>query len=93
MRCSRLLSIFNKYLTRCHYSSSASELQVHQIETPLFRKILTPELEYLNELFAKNNFKLRIAGGAVRDLLLDIEPQVLKNAQSACYINQLESRM
>ncbi|VDL74892.1 unnamed protein product [Nippostrongylus brasiliensis] len=39
-----------------------------------FRSLFTPQLNTLLDLFKKNNFELRIAGGAVRDLLMGIKP-------------------
>jgi tRNA nucleotidyltransferase (CCA-adding enzyme) len=58
-------------------------LKIYDLKTPLFKKVLTNELLYLSSLFEKNNFKLRIAGGPVRDLLLDIEPYDIDLATDA----------
>ena len=41
-----------------------------KLDTPEFHALFTPELKVLSDLFAKYKFELRIAGGAVRDLLL-----------------------
>ena len=60
-----------------------STLRTYKLETPLFKKILTEELKFLWQLFEKNNFKLRIAGGAVRDLLIEIEPHDVDLATNA----------
>nr|CRZ24724.1 BMA-HPO-31 [Brugia malayi] len=47
---------------------------VQKIDTPQFKALFTPELIKLNDLFKKNDFQLRMAGGAVRDLLMGIKP-------------------
>jgi hypothetical protein len=60
-----------------------STCRTYKLETPLFKKILTEELKFLWQLFEKNNFKLRIAGGAVRDLLIEIEPHDVDLATNA----------
>ena len=39
------------------------------LNTPEFKSLLTPELLELKQVFDKNNYELKIAGGAVRDLL------------------------
>lgn len=48
-----------------------------------FSRLLTPELITLKRLFDKHNFELKIAGGAVRDLLLDIMPHDIDLASNA----------
>jgi len=55
----------------------------YKLETQLFKKILSNELLQLVELFKKNNHQLRIAGGAVRDLLMEIEPNDIDLATDA----------
>lgn len=40
-----------------------------------FRSIFTPELKELVNIFKRHNYELRIAGGAVRDILMNINPQ------------------
>jgi hypothetical protein len=60
-----------------------SGCKYYQIKTPLFKKILSKELVYLSELFKKHEYELRIAGGAVRDLLMDIEPNDIDLATNA----------
>ena len=49
-----------------NYSQNAKKLI---ISSPEFHSILTEELLILKKIFKQNNFLLRIAGGAVRDLL------------------------
>ena len=48
-----------------------------------FQRILTPELRKLKNLFDKHNYELKIAGGAVRDLYLDILPHDVDLATNA----------
>ncbi|KAH8385130.1 CCA tRNA nucleotidyltransferase 1, mitochondrial [Drosophila serrata] len=53
------------------------------VDTPEFRSIFTPELEALVDLFKKYNYELRIAGGAVRDILMSIPPKDIDFATTA----------
>ncbi|GMT11420.1 hypothetical protein PFISCL1PPCAC_2717, partial [Pristionchus fissidentatus] len=54
-----------------------------KIDSPDFKALFTPDLEVLKALFEKNNFELRIAGGAVRDLLMGKSPADVDFATSA----------
>ncbi|KYQ56083.1 tRNA-nucleotidyltransferase 1, mitochondrial [Trachymyrmex zeteki] len=56
---------------------------VMKLDSPYFRSIFTPELEKLASLFKKHNYELRIAGGAVRDILMDKQPKDLDFATDA----------
>ncbi|XP_061396976.1 CCA tRNA nucleotidyltransferase 1, mitochondrial [Musca vetustissima] len=56
---------------------------VKKIDTPEFRSIFTEELKTLVELFKKHNYELRIAGGAVRDILMNIQPKDIDFATTA----------
>ncbi|XP_037819873.1 CCA tRNA nucleotidyltransferase 1, mitochondrial [Lucilia sericata] len=56
---------------------------VKKIDTPEFRSIFTEELSALVDLFKKYNYELRIAGGAVRDILMDIKPKDVDFATTA----------
>ena len=58
-------------------------LQKMKIDSPEFHQLFTPELNTLVELFHKNGFELRIAGGAVRDLLMDKVPNDVDFATTA----------
>lgn len=60
-----------------------STLKTYKIESELFKKILTEELSILSNVFKKNNFQLRIAGGAVRDLIMNILPHDIDLATDA----------
>ncbi|KAI6237055.1 hypothetical protein M3Y95_00224800 [Aphelenchoides besseyi] len=61
----------------------AAELKTTKIETPQFQALFTDELKQLADLFRKNNYELRIAGGPVRDLLMGIQPEDVDFATTA----------
>lgn len=71
-----LLAIYRSSVARRSFSS-------FQIKTPLFESILTDELRTLFHVFQKNNYELKIAGGAVRDLLMEIRPHDVDLATNA----------
>lgn len=48
---------------------------VTKLQSKEFQSLFTPELKELISVFDKHKFELRIAGGAVRDLLMHIEPK------------------
>ncbi len=54
-----------------------------KIDTPEFQEILTEDLKYLFLLFKKYSHELRIAGGAVRDLLMGKKPHDIDFATTA----------
>ncbi len=54
-----------------------------KIDTPEFQEILTADLKYLFLLFKKYSHELRIAGGAVRDLLMGKKPHDIDFATTA----------
>jgi tRNA nucleotidyltransferase (CCA-adding enzyme) len=54
-----------------------------KIDSPYFKDVLTPELNQLSDLFHKNGFEIRIAGGAVRDLLMGKSPADVDFATTA----------
>lgn len=64
-------------------NKAQSTLKTYKIETELFKQILTEELSILSHVFKKNNFELRIAGGAVRDLVMNILPHDIDLATNA----------
>uniref|UniRef100_A0A0B7BF51 Poly A polymerase head domain-containing protein n=1 Tax=Arion vulgaris TaxID=1028688 RepID=A0A0B7BF51_9EUPU len=53
---------------------SKPNLITMKLDSPEFHSIFTPELHFLVELFTKYGYELRIAGGAVRDLLFGKVP-------------------
>lgn len=54
-----------------------------QLKTSEFQSLFTEGLNELTELFAKNQYELRIAGGAVRDLLSGRRPEDVDFATTA----------
>ncbi|KAL1137643.1 hypothetical protein AAG570_009339 [Ranatra chinensis] len=54
-----------------------------KVETPEFKSVLTPQLRELLSIFKKHNYEIRIAGGAVRDILLNITPKDVDFATTA----------
>lgn len=56
---------------------------VTKLDNELFKSIFTTELHNLLEIFKKYNHEIRIAGGAVRDLLMDKKPTDLDFATTA----------
>jgi tRNA nucleotidyltransferase (CCA-adding enzyme) len=56
---------------------------VMKIDTPEFKALFSPELKTLASIFKEYGYELRIAGGAVRDLLMKIQPKDLDFATTA----------
>lgn len=56
---------------------------IAKLDNDLFKSIFTEELEGLLNLFKKYDYEIRIAGGAVRDLLMDKKPTDLDFATTA----------
>ncbi|KAH8310635.1 hypothetical protein KR044_002319, partial [Drosophila immigrans] len=54
-----------------------------KVDSAEFHSIFTPELQELVALFKKYNYELRIAGGAVRDILMGIKPKDVDLATTA----------
>ena len=54
-----------------------------KMDSPEFKKLLTPGLLSLGKLYAKNGKDLRIVGGAVRDLVLGKDPKDIDLASDA----------
>ena len=54
-----------------------------RIDTPEYRALLSPHLLKLAELFRANQYELRVAGGAVRDILMGIVPHDVDFATTA----------
>ena len=66
------------------------EEERRKIDSPEFKKLLTPALLKLGKLYAKNGKDLRIVGGAVRDLVLKKEPKDIDLASDATPQESLE---
>lgn len=62
---------------------SRSNPVITKLNSPEFHSVFTPELQTLVELFRLYDYKLRIAGGAVRDILMGIQPKDLDFATDA----------
>ncbi|UJR31757.1 hypothetical protein I4U23_019235 [Adineta vaga] len=58
-------------------------LITQKINTPEYRALLTPHLLKLAELFRANQYEIRVAGGAVRDILMGILPHDIDFATTA----------
>ncbi|XP_026314649.1 CCA tRNA nucleotidyltransferase 1, mitochondrial [Hyposmocoma kahamanoa] len=54
-----------------------------KLDSIVFKNIISPEVKDLKKLFDKYNYEIRIAGGAVRDLLMGEEPKDLDFATPA----------
>jgi tRNA nucleotidyltransferase (CCA-adding enzyme) len=58
-------------------------LITQKIDSPEYRALLTPHLLKLAELFKAHHYELRVAGGAVRDILMGIIPHDVDFATTA----------
>lgn len=56
---------------------------VLKLDSTEFHNILTPEVQELRRLFDKYQYEIRVAGGAVRDLLMGMIPKDLDFATTA----------
>lgn len=75
------LSSHMNYFLR--HSMNLPRLQTMKFENPLFDSLFTDELRTLEEIFKRYGYELRIAGGAVRDLLSKKMPSDLDFATTA----------
>ncbi|XP_043097935.1 CCA tRNA nucleotidyltransferase 1, mitochondrial [Puntigrus tetrazona] len=72
------------FVTRLHHLTwSRRSLVTMQLKTKEFESLFTDGLVGLAEMFEKNQFELRIAGGAVRDLLSGKRPEDVDFATTA----------
>lgn len=58
-------------------------LRTMKLDSPQFRALFTPEVKELVDIFKRHAHELRIAGGAVRDLLMHKQPHDLDFATTA----------
>ncbi|KAJ7316993.1 hypothetical protein JRQ81_003155 [Phrynocephalus forsythii] len=65
-------------------------LSTMKIDSPEFQSLFTPGLKSIVELFDKANYELRIAGGAVRDLLSGLKPEDVDFATTATPVQMKE---
>uniref|UniRef100_A0A914ZLM7 CCA tRNA nucleotidyltransferase 1, mitochondrial n=1 Tax=Parascaris univalens TaxID=6257 RepID=A0A914ZLM7_PARUN len=72
------------FIARNIQTTSASKRKITmKLDSEEFRSLFTPELKKLNDLFIANKFQLRMAGGAVRDLLMGLKPADIDFASDA----------
>ncbi|XP_056316342.1 CCA tRNA nucleotidyltransferase 1, mitochondrial [Danio aesculapii] len=71
------------FVNRVHLTWSCRALLTMQLKTKEFESLFTDGLVGLAEIFQKNQFELRIAGGAVRDLLSGKRPEDVDFATTA----------
>ncbi|XP_066520722.1 CCA tRNA nucleotidyltransferase 1, mitochondrial [Hoplias malabaricus] len=73
----------HKLLNRIHPTWSHRYLFTMKLKTKEFESLFTDGLNSLAEIFEKHQFELRIAGGAVRDLLSGQRPEDVDFATTA----------
>jgi len=81
-----MLSLFRGSLFRPRVlltQSLSSRLVKMKLDSVKFEAIITPELRTLSEMFTRHGYELRIAGGAVRDLMMDKTPTDIDFATTA----------
>lgn len=57
------------------FRGNMSNSAVEKLDSPEFKSVLTPELFTVAAPFQEHGFDIRIVGGAVRDILLGIQPK------------------
>ncbi|XP_006001866.2 CCA tRNA nucleotidyltransferase 1, mitochondrial isoform X2 [Latimeria chalumnae] len=72
-----------RILYAVYMACAKRDLFTMQLKTKEFQSLFTDGLKAVAELFEKQNFELRIAGGAVRDLLNAQQPQDVDFATTA----------
>ncbi|XP_076096550.1 CCA tRNA nucleotidyltransferase 1, mitochondrial-like [Mytilus galloprovincialis] len=83
LRTIKLLSVRNLTRISKKFYYRGGNLKTMKLESPAFQSILTSELNTLVNIFDKYDHELRIAGGAVRDLVLDMVPHDIDFATTA----------
>ena len=78
-----LCKFYSRTPTIVRYRAQSKALITQKIDTPEYRTLLTPSLLKLAELFKANQHELRVAGGAVRDILMGIDPHDVDFATTA----------
>lgn len=68
----------------------SSSLKQYKLDTPQYHKLLSKDLKYVHEIFKEKKYELRIAGGAVRDLLMNMTPHDVDLATDAMPQQMLE---
>lgn len=72
---SRIFKFYFQFSSHTKFKRPESKLVTMKLDTPQFRAVFTPELNMLSEMFQKYNYEIRMAGGAVRDLLMNKQPE------------------
>ncbi|XP_076463841.1 CCA tRNA nucleotidyltransferase 1, mitochondrial-like [Babylonia areolata] len=75
--------VFHAQFKRLYTTWQGGRLFTMKVDTPEFHQLFTPELNQLKSLFDKYGFELRIAGGAVRDLMMEKVPHDVDFATTA----------
>jgi tRNA nucleotidyltransferase (CCA-adding enzyme) len=78
-----ILKYYSRTPSIVRYRAQSKMLITQKIDTPEYRNLLTPSLIKLAELFKSNKYELRVAGGAVRDILMGINPHDVDFATTA----------
>ncbi|XP_063932982.1 CCA tRNA nucleotidyltransferase 1, mitochondrial-like [Zophobas morio] len=72
-----------KFLRQMALPKSREDPVILKLDTPDFHSLFTDELKSLASLFKEYGYEVRIAGGAVRDLLSGVKPTDLDFATTA----------
>ena len=78
-----VLRRFHSHLRLLSSSVRTPNLKTMKLESYMMDRVLTPELLTLSGIFSRHGYELRIAGGAVRDLLMDKTPSDIDFATTA----------
>ncbi|KAH8031829.1 hypothetical protein HPB51_020947 [Rhipicephalus microplus] len=82
-RCCCLRVDFRGSATSCGTEGNRVLPRTMKLDSPQFRALFTPEVKELVDIFKRHGHELRIAGGAVRDLLMHKQPHDLDFATTA----------
>ena len=74
---------YKKFVKKVYEDGEPSVNENEDLDTKEFKDILNPALEKLDSVFKKNNFEIRIVGGAVRDIALGKSPKDIDLATDA----------
>ena len=70
-------------MTEVFFNMTEEHRQLTDSQLTAFRSLLTSQLLKLVDIFRRNNFEIRIVGGAVRDILTDKAPKDIDLATTA----------
>jgi len=77
------VSLLSQFSVKNISGNNSRNLFTMKLESEKFKSIFTPELNQLLDIFQRHQHEIRVAGGAVRDLLMDIQPSDLDFATVA----------